>query len=184
MKPPNTLHNSIGDDRYQAFVRLLTQNERRVYAYIAGQVTDWNDADDILQETNVRLWEQFDRFTPGTDFAAWACTVARYQILTYRKTKQRSKLIFSDAFIEAMQSRAPERTDLMDARRSALKNCISKLSENARHLLRAAYEPRMKIQDVAKRIGRSPEATSKALQRMRHTLHRCIEQKLAAEEHR
>lgn len=39
----------------EEFVRLLTQHQRRVYAYILGIVPNWNDADEILQETNIRL---------------------------------------------------------------------------------------------------------------------------------
>jgi len=82
------------DDSKATFVRLLTQSERRVYGYILKMVVDWNDADEILQETNVRLWEEFDRFQPGTDFAAWAIRVAHYQVLTWRKRRDRSRLVF------------------------------------------------------------------------------------------
>ena len=84
---------SIDESRRQ-FVRLLTQHQRRVYGYILTMVVNWNDADEILQETNLRLWEEFDRFEPGTDFAAWAIRVAYYQVLTWRKKRDRSRLVF------------------------------------------------------------------------------------------
>jgi hypothetical protein len=46
--------------------------------------------------------------------------------------------------------------------------------------LRACYEPNTKIRDVAGRIGRTPQATTKALQRVRYALHKCIEKSLAS----
>ena len=55
----------------------------------------WQDAEDILQETKVRLWDQFARFTPGTNFGAWASTVARFMVLEYRERASRQKLYFS-----------------------------------------------------------------------------------------
>jgi RNA polymerase sigma-70 factor (ECF subfamily) len=168
------------DKRYNDFVRLLTQNERRVYAYILAQVADWNDADDLIQETNVRLWEQFDRFEPGTDFGAWACTIAHFQVMTFRKAQSRSKLVFSDRFVEAIQAEHPLQSSLLDRRRDALRACIDRLDERARQLLRACYEPNTKIRDVAGRIGRTPQATTKALQRVRYALHKCIEKSLAS----
>lgn len=92
---------SIDESRRQ-FVRLLTQHQRRVYGYILKLVVNWNDADEILQETNLRLWEEFDRFEPGTDFAAWGIRVAHYQILTWRKKRDRSRLVFDEQAIQAI----------------------------------------------------------------------------------
>ena len=90
------------DESKRLFVRLLTQHERRVYGYILRMVPNWCEADEVLQETNIRLWEEFDRFEPGTDFAAWAIRVAHYQVLTWRKRRDRSRLVFSEEAVFKM----------------------------------------------------------------------------------
>lgn len=163
------------------FVRLLTQHERRVYAYILALVVDWNDADEILQETSVRLWEQFDHFVGGTDFGAWACTIAHYQILTHRKQRQRAAGRFSDRLLETLAAEAEPVLSEADARHRALAGCIEQLSDSARRTVRLAYEGGRSISDVAATLGQKADAVYKTLQRARRTLHDCIEHTLKTE---
>src|SRR5205814_6679679 len=72
------------DEARRQFIRLMTRHERLVYGYILSLVPNWADADEILQETNIRLWEEFEKFQAGTNFAAWAIRVAHFQVLTWR----------------------------------------------------------------------------------------------------
>jgi RNA polymerase sigma-70 factor, ECF subfamily len=166
------------DRRTTDFVRLLTRHERRVYAYILSLVPNWADADEILQETNVRLWQQFEKYEPGTDFGSWACTIARYQVLTFRKRTGRERVHFSQAFMEAvtreMEASAPE----ADSRRAALSDCIGKLTETSRRLVRLVYGGGSAVNKAAEQLGRPVPATYKALSRARQFLHDCIEQQL------
>ncbi|MFM1995921.1 MAG: hypothetical protein RLZZ111_308 [Planctomycetota bacterium] len=169
------------DESRQLFVRLLTQHERLVYAYILRLVPNWNDADEILQETNVRLWEEFDRFEPGSNFGAWAVRVAHYQVLTWRKKRDRSRLVFDDAALACLAA-APAADDLgEDERRAALAACLQLLPEKSRDLLTRCYGTDTSIRDVASTLRRSTEAVYKALQRVRLALHSCIERRLAGE---
>jgi len=88
------------DQRNADFVRLLKRYDRRLAAYVFSLVPDWNDAEDILQDTWVRLWEQFDEYRQGEDFGVWACTIARYLVMAYRKRMQRERLHFSPEVVD------------------------------------------------------------------------------------
>ncbi len=156
------------------FVRLLTQNERRVYAYILSLVPNWADADEILQETNVRLWQEFARYQPGSDFGAWACTIAKYQVLTFRRRQSREQLHFSNAFIEKVADQAERTMDAVDERHHALSTCIEQLTDTNQDLLRECYQPGARICEVAQRFGRSVDTTYKTLYRIRKFLHNCV----------
>src|SRR5262245_18972639 len=127
-----------GDDpqRMDAFVRLLGQNQRRVFLYVMGLVPNWSDAEEIIQETNLVLWREFHTFQLGTNFAAWACKVAFHQVLAFRKKRQRDRLEFSPAFLEAVAAEAAEDADFLEERSQALAGCIGKLPEAHRDLLR------------------------------------------------
>jgi DNA-directed RNA polymerase specialized sigma24 family protein len=74
------------------FVALLTASQRRLYAFICTLVIDRTDADEVLQETNLALWEQAERFEAGTDFVAWACRVAYYKVLKLRDVSKRHRV--------------------------------------------------------------------------------------------
>lgn len=162
-------------------MRLLTQHERMLYAYILRLVVNWNDADEILQETNVRLWEEFDRFEPGSNFAAWAIRVAHFQVLSWRKRRSRSRLVFDDSAIESIAARQEEDSAIDDTRRAALAECMKLLPEKSRTLLARCYAADTSIRDAAAELRRSTEAVYKALQRTRLALHACIERRIAAE---
>ena len=69
---PEPASNLDRDDRTEEFLRLLNQHERAVNAYILTLNPHWADAEDIAQETRLRLWKQFDKYQPGTDFCAGA----------------------------------------------------------------------------------------------------------------
>lgn len=169
------------DESRRQFVRLLTQHQRRVYGYILKLVVNWNDADEILQETNLRLWEEFDRFEPGTDFAAWAIRVAHYQVLTWRKKRDRSRLVFDDMAIQAVtadcRAAAPA-----DGREDALLACLEQLTSRNRDLIRRCYAGKHTIRRVAEELNRSAVSVYKSVQRIRLTLHQCIERRLSVEE--
>jgi RNA polymerase sigma-70 factor (ECF subfamily) len=170
------------DESKRLFVRLLTQHDRRVYGYILSMLPNWTDADEVLQETNIRLWEEFDRFEPGTDFAAWAIRVAHYQVLTWRKRRDRSRLVFSDDAIQAIADERHNNPLPLDSRQAALAECLKQLSARNIDLITRCYSGGNTIRRVAKELQRSTEAVYKAVQRIRLTLHACIERRLAAED--
>ena len=173
-------HDDPADGRRDAtrFVRLLTRNERRVYAFILSLVPNWADADEILQETNVRLWNEFPKFDPDSDFLAWACTVAKFQVLTHRKRLARQKVQFTDAFLDVVAEEMTREADETAARYQALQGCIDALSETNREMLKAYYRHGAAGAQVAAAFGRSLDALYKSLSRIRRTLHACVESKL------
>jgi RNA polymerase sigma-70 factor (ECF subfamily) len=159
----------------------LTQNERSVYAYILTLVPHFNDADEIQQETNLRLWEEFEKYEPGSDFGAWARKVAYYQVLTFRKRAGRRPGSLSETFLEDVAEELEAPSELADAERAALAACLQKLSAQSQELLRLCYAPGAKIKDVARQLGRPVTAVYQALTRSRSALYECIEQTLRRE---
>jgi RNA polymerase sigma-70 factor, ECF subfamily len=169
------------DQKKELFVRLLASHERRLYAYILSLHPNWSDAEDIFQETNVRLWRDFDNFDPTTNFAAWATSIAYYQVLTWRKRVSRNHLVFDDELLQFIAERHEEMIPAAESRHRALGSCLQELSGQSRKLLAQCYTPGAEVKEVAKACGRNPPAVYKALQRIRAALRKCIEQKLRTE---
>lgn len=84
------------------FVALLTSSQRRLCGFICTLVVDLADAEEVLQETNLTLWQQADRFEPGTDFMAWACRVAHFKVLKWRDARKRQRSHFDEDVIEVL----------------------------------------------------------------------------------
>jgi RNA polymerase sigma-70 factor (ECF subfamily) len=177
-KPDNGV-GGLAPEKADAFVRLLGQNQRRLFLYVMSLVPSWNDTEEIIQETNLVLWREFHQFQPGSNFAAWACKVAFHQVLAWRKKRQRDRLEFSPAFLEAVAEEAASRIDVLEERSQLLAGCIAKLPEAQRDLLRLRYNDGLAIEIIAGKADRSVEAVYRALSRIRAALHDCVTQTLA-----
>jgi RNA polymerase sigma-70 factor, ECF subfamily len=169
-------------DRTVEFLRLLSEQERPLYAFILAMSSCWADADDIAQEVRIRLWKQFDKYQSGTDFGAWARSVAYYLVLAHRKKATSDHLRFGLPFYESLRAEIEASPDLIDERRVALARCLEGLDKTKRWLVEQYYSGKESLHDLAARLDRSYDATRKALYRTQLALADCIEGRLREEE--
>lgn len=168
------------NDRGQQFSRLLVANQRRIHGFILSLVHDRAAAADILQDVSVLLWEKFDRFEPGTDFAAWGMSIARLTILNWRRRQKEVPLPLEDEMLAILADEAIRVSCQYEDRRAALSQCMQALSEDNRDLLVARYEMDRPVSGIAQRLGRSRVAVYKRLTRIRQLLLDCINDRLKA----
>lgn len=167
------------------FLRLFLQSERRLYAYILTLVPSRADAEDILQEASLVMWDKFREHEPPADFAAWGCRIAYYKVLEFFKKSTRSKVRFSQAMLERVAETAIEHADALqlDERREALAGCMEKLPARDRELLTRRFTEGATTQSTAESLGRSVDAVYKSLSKIRHVLFDCVHRTLAAGGH-
>ena len=67
------------------FVGQITRHQSMLRAYIISLMPGMDGVDDVLQETNIVLWEKRSNYQPGTNFRAWACAIARLEVKTQRR---------------------------------------------------------------------------------------------------
>lgn len=173
---------SSNSTRYAEFVELFSAHARRIYGYTLTLVPNWADADDVFQDSSKVLWEKFDQFTSGTDFFAWSCRIVQFQAMYFRQRQQRSRLQFSDAFLEAVSTQALDDNEFLERQHRALADCLDKLSPRTRELVELRYQPNASTKTVAEKVGRSLEAVYKALNRAQRTLIDCVEHAFLREE--
>src|SRR5437868_4635179 len=89
-------------ERQKQLMLLMTQHQRRIFAYIHALVPDRHDAEDLLQETSMVIVEKFQEFEPGTDFVAWAFQIAWWRVRAARQKFARSKVVFDDDVLESV----------------------------------------------------------------------------------
>jgi RNA polymerase sigma-70 factor (ECF subfamily) len=172
-----------GPGKSKLFLRLFLQNERRLYAYILTLLPNRADADDVLQEASLVMWDKFDERQPPADFAAWGCRIAYFKVLDFYKKSQRCRVRFSQAILERVAETAVEQagTLQLDERREALAGCMDKLSARDRDLLGRRFAEGATTQSTAALVGRSVDAVYKALARIRQALFDCVSKTLAQE---
>lgn len=165
------------------FVTLLTSHQQRLAVFVRSLVPRRADADEVLQNVNLFLWQHAEEFVPGTNFTTWAYRVAHFEVLSYRKRSARERERFSDTTVEQLVDEATRALDVVsDLYHDALEICLQKLSERDRQIIALRYEAGTSPQSVAERMGRSSKAIYESLDRIRSRLLDCIGRTLAAEE--
>ncbi|MFC4991460.1 sigma-70 family RNA polymerase sigma factor [Rubritalea tangerina] len=162
----------------QNFVQLMTQHQGAVRAFIVSLMPGRPEVNDVLQETNLTLWRKRDTFQEGTNFIAWAFTIARYEVMRQRsKDKRDHRLQFSDSLLDAL-SAPPEPDSHESPKLLALERCLSKLSTIEREIIRHRYTAGKSIENLSQHLAKSPGSLRIALFRVRASLKKCIEKNL------
>ncbi len=165
-------------------MRLLTQQERGLQAYIVSLVPHWTDADDILQETKIKLWEKFATYDETGDFGAWARRIAHFEILTHRGKVRRERARLSQETLDLVAESAAAAAGEVESRYRALADCLNKLSDAGRDLLWRCYSGGAAVKDVAVSLGRSVRGTQRAVAKLRFTVLQCVERTVQREDRR
>ena len=168
-------------DETEAYLQQVMSHQQGLYAFIYSLVHRATAADDVLQEVNLVLWRKRGEFTPGTNFKAWAYRIARNQVLAHRKKHATDRLCFDDELIGRLAGEATDRAPQLDSRRAALAECLQKLSDEDRKLIRTRYAGNRTMAQLSTEVGRSAGALYQALHRIRQALLGCIDQTVAGE---
>jgi RNA polymerase sigma-70 factor len=171
--------NEAVTETYNTFVQSFAQVRRSIYAFIFVLVGNAADADDLFQEVCVVLWRRFDQFTPGTNFLAWAKQIARNLVMDYRKRRSRRVVTaLDDKMLDLLATRFDRIQDQVEDRMEALKQCLNRLEDKDRHLLRETYEEGAPVKRIAKKAQISVQGIYKRLGNAHGALLRCVQRTL------
>ena len=177
MQPPNDNPNE------SAFVALLTGIQMPLRLYVQSLLPGDSAAKDVAQQANATLWQKRDDFTLGTNFKAWAFSVARYEVLNYRKKQARdARLVFGEDLEETFAEEIAARDDGAEQRHEALKRCLEKLRPQDRELLMHRYAKSGTLNEFAAQAGRSVGGLKVTLHRLRNALLECMQRQSRAQE--
>src|ERR1051325_1796835 len=168
-------------ERHHRFLRAFTASEPAIRAFVRRLVPTRADADDVMQEVSVVLWEKFAQFRDGADFKAWAFGVARFEVLAWLRDKGRDRLVLNEDVVTRLAEETAAAEPRLERQREALEACIGKVAPDQRALLMQAYQPGTRIQEVALGSGRTVPGFYQWLHRMRKLLLDCIRRALAQE---
>ncbi|MGB1930873.1 MAG: sigma-70 family RNA polymerase sigma factor [Mariniblastus sp.] len=160
------------------FIEALTRHQPALEAYCHANLANREDAREVLQATCVKLWQKSTDWDPNTDFLPWAFTVARFTLLSHYRDQKRDRLVFDEDVIQAMAGDTEKAASAFDERREALANCLGKLDQWPRALLRDYYTASQSLREIAKASGRSLSSVKMTLLRIRQKLSACIEREM------
>ena len=159
----------------QQFLALFIRSEREIFRYVAALVPNIADAEDIVQQTALSLWEKFDACDPGQPFTPWACRFALNKARQWMERRQRWHALLDGGLADELAIRQEQLRPEIESRLRRLEGCLGRLPGEQRAMVEGYYYRREDIARLASGNGRSVAATYKALQRIRQVLQDCVQ---------
>ncbi|MDB6035764.1 MAG: hypothetical protein JWM16_6102 [Verrucomicrobiales bacterium] len=159
----------------QRFLSLFLRSEREIFRYVAALVPNVADAEDIVQQTALSLWEKFDTYDANQPFTPWACRFALNKTRQWLERRQRWQALLENGLGEELTRRREDLRPELENRLRHLEGCLNKLPEQQRSIIEGYYYRRESIEKLAADSGRTVAAAYKTVQRIRQALQSCIE---------
>lgn len=131
------------------FKDIFDKNNRKVYHLCYGYTGDSDAANDLMQETFIKVWQNLDRFRNQSQISTWIYRIAVNTCLSYLRVEKRKA---TDEINERIIETKAE--DLSDKQEQVnqLYKCISQLEENERIIITMVLDE-IPYQEIAEISG-------------------------------
>jgi RNA polymerase sigma-70 factor, ECF subfamily len=160
-----------------AFGRIVVAHQDRIFAYLGRMGLDSVMAEDVAQETFLRVWRHAGTYNSRLgSLTTWILTIARNAALTRLSQPGRAETPVSAATLEiASDAPLPDEQLVALQRQRRLHAALASLSAADRSLLSASYIDELDLAAVARVEGCSTGATKVRLHRARQRLRQILE---------
>src|SRR5947208_129915 len=178
--PDEVLMKDISRRRPDALGELYGRHSKRLRATIDGVVHEEAEADDVLQEIFLQVWEEADRYSPKAGKPlGWMVTIARRRAIDRLRRRQaysRVRERYQKRVIQQEPNSPREADDVfvLNDLRHFLKQCMRVLPRLQREALELAFFKGLSHREIAA-ATHAPLGTVKTrlelgLQKLTHTL--------------
>ncbi|MEM9367862.1 MAG: sigma-70 family RNA polymerase sigma factor [Planctomycetota bacterium] len=180
----------ILDGDLDAYDGVVRQYQGMLLGYAANRLASIDVAQEVVQLTFIRAYEQLNEYDPQRDFGVWLCVICKHFIWTELE-RQRRESRNLEKFSHALRLRLGEElarsndSPLVDENHrdliGSLRECLQKLPEPAASVVQLRYRDRKSCQTIADSLNRTVTWVTTSLSRSRKSLRQCIEGRLAAD---
>ncbi|MEO6596667.1 MAG: sigma-70 family RNA polymerase sigma factor [Planctomycetota bacterium] len=167
-----------GEASADSLSALVRQHQGMVWRYLRLLGADPHEADDLMQDTFVRVAEGLQRGEHLHAPAAFLRSVARNLLIGARRRRPLHASTFEwiDAVDRVMRDQPAA---LEDSRIEALRSCVERLQGRMRQAVEWHHKDGMSCQEAARRLGLGQQGIKSLLRRARQALRHCVEEHVA-----
>jgi RNA polymerase sigma-70 factor (ECF subfamily) len=168
------LNNYLSGDS-AAISQLIDRHSRRVRDYIRMMVKDADVADDVLQETLIKVVRVIDegRYVDNGKFLSWVLRIAHNQVIDYFRSQKSAKTInesyagYNMLGTLRFAERTVEDNIISEQIEADVRRLVEHLPDEQREVVKLRYFSGLSFQEIADQTGVS---INTALGRMRYAL--------------
>jgi len=134
----------------QGFRLLMVTYQERLYAHIRRMVNEHEDANDVLQNTFIKVFRSIERFQGNSQLYTWLYRIATNETITFlnKKKKKSTTSIDNEELNIANRLSADSYFDGESAQRS-LKRALESLPEKQKLVFNMRYYDEMPYQVIS-----------------------------------
>jgi RNA polymerase sigma factor (sigma-70 family) len=142
--------------RNEAFNLLLKKYQQKLYWHIRRMVIDHDDADDLIQDTFIKVWKNLPGFRNDAQLYTWMYRIATNECITFlNKKKQKNNIPLDDVAYELADTLADSSYFNGDQAQLKLQQAILTLPEKQRLVFNMKYYDDMKYEEMSNVLGTS-----------------------------
>ena len=146
----------IARDLEEGFRWLMASYKEAVYWHIRRLVVMHEDAQDVTQETLVRIFRSLPYFKGECSLRSWIYRIATNEALRLLNKHHNNRLFLNDALTEINSIRADEHVDYSDLETVKLQRAILTLPTKQQLAFNLRYYNELGYDEIAEIIGSSP----------------------------
>jgi len=139
-----------GNQKQIVFGKLLHKYSRKVYWQVRRIVIDHDDADDVVQNTFIKVWEKLDQFREDSLFYTWLYRIATNEALAFLQRKK-STLNIPLETLQAQLSKQLVSDTYFNGNKAALllEQAVLSLPEKQRLVFNMKYFEHLKYEEIS-----------------------------------
>jgi len=145
---------SVEKTQNEAFNLLLQKYQQKIYWHVRRLVIDHDDADDLVQETFVKVWKNLQNFRSDSQLYTWIYRIATNESITFlNKKKNRNNISLDEVNSELAETLSSSSYFDGDKVQRKLQQAILTLPEKQRIIFNMKYFDDMKYEEISAVLG-------------------------------
>lgn len=158
-----------GDD--EAFVEIIRDYKDGLILYLNGYVKDIFIAEDLMEETFVKLVTKKPKYTPKHTFKTWLYTIGRHVAVDYlRHRKKMAELSLEEMENRLAAEESVERAYLREEQKIAVHRAMQTLKDEYRQVLYLVFFEGFTNPEAAHAMNKSSRQIENLLYRAKQSL--------------
>ena len=142
------------DDDAPTFEAVLKQYERPIYWHIRRMVVSHEDAQDVMQETFIRVYQGLEKLRKKELLKVWVYRIATNECIRHlNKMRERTMSELSEEDVLLNRLTASEHVDWEDVEGVRLQQAILRLSQQERMVFNMRYYDEMSYEEISEVTG-------------------------------
>ncbi len=139
-----------------AFEQLVKKYQQKIYGHIRKMVIDHDDANDITQETFVKIWRNLDGFQGNSQLYTWIYRIATNECLSFLEKKRKKSWFSFDTKNEYLAEKLTSSAYISgDEIQMKLQKALLTLPDKQRLVFNMKYFDDMKYEEISAVLGTS-----------------------------